>query len=226
MPVWDVQYTWCMKYYVPALLLLLVSPLVAAQNPSHLETAPTHFRWSERQAHELDYDHTIGKSSALTPAEKKSLIDSIVQTLKRNDDDEMTPRARTRLASGTRIEFADLNGDGQREIIAQANGLGPCGGTGNCVFWIFQLTPTGTKVLLDSTLAGGLRFELVTVRPWNTNGYKDIVLASHSSATSRNIAWFKYANGKYRPSACFYLSWIGDHGEPLKSPDISAESCR
>lgn len=208
------------------MLLLLVSPFVAAQDTSHLETAPTHFRWSERQAHELDYDHTIANSSALTPAEKKSIIDAIVKTLKGDDDDEMTASERMHLASETRIEFVDLNSDGKSEIIAQANGLGPCGGTGNCVFWIFQLTPTGTKVLLDSTLAGGPRFELVTVRPWNTNGYRDVVLASHSSATARNIAWYRYANGKYRPSACFYLSWIGDHGESLRNPDISAESCR
>jgi hypothetical protein len=215
-----------MKSCAPLFLLLLVSPFVAAQNTALLETAPRHFRWSQRQAHELDYDRTIRKSTNLTSAEKKSLIDAIVQTLKREDDDvDMTARELIDLASETRVEFVDLRSDGQREVIAQANGLGPCGGTGNCVFWIFQLTPGGAKVLLDTTLAGGVRFELLTVRPWMTNGFKDIVLASHSSATARNIWWFRSTNGKYRPSTCYYPSWIGDHGEFLKNPDISSEPC-
>jgi len=215
-----------MKFCVSLFLLLLVHPFVAAQNAASVETAPRHFRWSQPQAHELDYDRTIRKSTTLTPAEKKSLIDAIVQTLKREGDDEqMTERELIDLASETRVELVDLNGSGQLEVIAQANGLGPCGGTGNCVFWIFQLTPSGARVLLDTTLTGGVRFELLTVRPWMTNGFKDIVLASHSSATARNIWWFRYANGKYTPSTCYYLSWIGDHGEPLKNPDISNEPC-
>jgi hypothetical protein len=214
-----------MKSCVLVSLLMILFPFVAAQNTPRLETPPIHFRWSERQAHELDDDHTIRNSTALTPPEKKSITDAIIQTLKREDDEDMTATERIRLASETRVEFVDLDGDGLPEVIAQADGLGPCGGTGNCVFWIFKLTPSGTKVLLDSTLTGGTRFELVTVRPWTTNGYRDIVLASHSSATARNITWFRFADGKYRPSACYYLSWIGDAGRPIKSPDISSESC-
>jgi hypothetical protein len=213
-----------MKRIIPALLLMLVASFVTAQNSTIPRAAPSHFRWSERQAHELDYNRTIRNSTALTLVEKKSLIDLVVQTLKR-DDKDMTEDERFQLASETRIEFVDLNGDGRPEIIAQANGLGPCGGTGNCIFWIFQLTPNGTSVLFDSTLAGETIYELVTVRPWRTNGFNDIVLASHSSATARNIVWLRYANGSYRPSACYYLSWIGDHGESLKIPDISSSPC-
>jgi hypothetical protein len=213
-----------MKRIIPALLLLLVASFVTAQRSTISRAAPSHFRWSERQAHELDYDHTIHNSTALTPEEKKSFIDLIVQTLKRIDE-EMTDDERFKLASETRIEFVDLNGDGRPEVIAEANGLGPCGAS-NCVFWIFQLTPSGTKVLLDSTLDGGTIYELVTIRPWMTNGFKDIVLASHSSATARNIVWYRYTNGSYRPSHCYYLSWIGDHGEPLENPDISNSQCQ
>jgi hypothetical protein len=215
-----------MKSSVTAFLLLLLPAFVVAQNTSPSESAPSYFRWSERQAHELDYDHTIRKSTVLTPEEKKSLIDAIVQTLKRDEEDDLTESEQLHLASETRIEFVDLNGDGRPEVIAQANGLGPCGGTGNCIFWVFQLTLSGARVLLDSTLAGRTTFELVTVRPWMTNGFADIVLASHSSATARNITWFRYANGRYRPSACYYLSRVGDRGEPLKDPDISSEPCR
>jgi hypothetical protein len=214
-----------MKQFIPVLLLMFVASFVTAQNSSKFRTAPNHFRWSERQAHELDYNHTIHNSTVLTPEEKKSLIDVIVQTLKRVDED-MTDDERFKLAPETRIEFVDLNGDGRPEVIAQANGLGPCGGTGNCIFWVFQLMPSGTRVLLDSTLEGGITFELVTVRPWMTNGFNDIVLASHSSATARNIVWFRYTNGSYRPSRCYYLSWIGDHGESLNNPDISNSPCQ
>jgi len=213
-----------MKRIIPVSLLLFVASFMIAQNTSISTSAPTHFRWSEHNAHELDYDRTIRNSTALSAAGKKSLIDVIVQTLKR-DDDDITKDKQYQLASETRIEFVDLNGDGRPEIIAQANGLGPCGGTGNCIFWIFQLTPNGTKVLFDSTLAGQTIYELITIRSWMTNGFKDIVLASHSSATARNLLWLRYANGSYRSSVCYYLSWIGNHGESLDNPDISSQPC-
>jgi hypothetical protein len=88
----------------------------------------------------------------------------------------MTEKQARVLAGETRGELVDLNGDGKPEIIAQANGLGPCGGTGNCIFWIFERTADGLRPLLNTNDQTRVTFEKILIRPWSTNGYKDIVL--------------------------------------------------
>jgi len=129
------------------------------------------------------------------------------------------------LAEETRIELVDLNGDGKPEIIAQANGLGPCGGTGNCIFWVFERTADGLKLLLNTNDRSQLTFENILIRPWSTNGYRDIVLGSHSNASSRNLVWFQFTRGAYRIHGCYYSTWIGEDGRPLNTPAVWSEKC-
>ena len=190
---------------------------------------PEHFRWSEAKASEIDSRHTIQSAGGLTPDQKRRLTDAVVTRLKSHPSLEeflegMPASAIRKLASDTRVKLVDLNGDGRPEIIAQANGLGPCGGTGNCIVWIFQWAPTGVKVLLD-TLDHEAGFQVITVRPWSTNDFRDIVLGSHSSATTRNLVWYRYKDGAYRSWKCYLLSRVGEKGEPLSNPTISPESC-
>ena len=155
--------------------------------------------------HELNYSHTIKKAADLSPQEKKALFDAILVQLRQDSArdelmfEDITERQLRRLAADTRIEFVDLSGKGSREVIAQGNGLGPCGATGNCIVWIFQMTTEGAKLLLDSSRDEGA-FEEVVIRPWSTNGFRDIVLGTHDSASDRTLVWYKYANGG-----------IGDH---------------
>ena len=197
------------------------------QEVPNTTATPAHFRWSETQAHELDYGRTIRKSVDLSLADKAALTNAIVLQLKKDNDsvEDLTEKQVRELAEETRVELVDLNGDGKPEIVAQANGLGPCGGTGNCIFWIFERTADGLKLLLDTDDRSQVIFEKILIRPWSTNGYRDIVLGSHSNATSRSLVWFQFMRGAYRIHACYYSTWIGDDGQALNKPAIWQEQC-
>jgi len=220
-----------MKALVIAFLLLNVAGGISAQEAHSTQDAPFHFRWSRRDARELDYKQTIQTSAALTPGEKRLLLEAVLHKLREQRErseqqfEDISDRQLRTLAANTRIELIDLNGDGARDVIAQANGLGPCGGTGNCIVWIFELRPEGIQILLDSMKDRADAFEVVTVRPWSTNGYKDIVLGSHISATERLLVSFRYSRGAYRQSACYYSTWTGAGGKRLTNPDISLYAC-
>ncbi len=219
-----------MKTTVIASLVLGFAAISSAQDTSSSKDSQNHFLWSERTAHELDYGHTIKTAADLTPTERQALLEAVLAQLKRSSvRDELmfegiTERQLQRLAVKTRIELVDLTGNGSREVIAQANGLGPCGATGNCLIWVFQMAPDGIRLLLDSGAREGA-FEMVTVRPWSTNGFRDIVLGTHDSASDRTLVWYKYANGSYRRSSCYNSTWMS-YGQPLKSPDISPSKCK
>lgn len=191
---------------------------------------PEHFRWSEDKATQLDPHHTIQSAADLTPEQKDLLTDAVTTRLKgyRGLDVVLGKLSQTQLrqlAADTRVELVDLNGDGVPEVIAQATGMGPCGGSGNCIVWIFQWTQNGVRVLLDS-LENEAGFEVITVRPWSTNGFKDIVLGSHSTSTMRNLVWYRYAaDGIYRSWKCYFESRLGDNGKTLNNPALSLESC-
>ncbi len=211
----------------------LLSVVVASSMLLHAQQMPppsaplARFSWSETQAHELDHSRTIREAPDLSAAEKTALTNAVVLQMKRDDDlvEDLTERQVRVLAEETRVELVDLNGDGKPEIIAQANGLGPCGGTGNCIFWIFEQTADGLKLLLDTNDRSEVTFEKILIRPWSTNGFRDIVLGSHSNATNRNLVWFQFAHGAYRIHACYYLTWIGERGHALNTPEIWQEKC-
>ena len=213
-------------------LMTLCTTLAAGvhgQKESSRIEGPEHFRWSEAKAHEIDHNHTIKSASDLTPKQKNELIEAVLKQLKSHKSlneffQDMSNLQLRDLAASTRVELVDLNGDGRPEVIAQANGLGPCGETGNCIFWIFQLNSGGVKLLLDSfdSEAG---FDVITVRPWSTNGFRDLVLGAHINASDRDLVWYKYAKGRYGRWKCYYSSSQTEKSEPLKSSVIRPFNC-
>jgi hypothetical protein len=216
-----------MSSHVVFYFLLAIATLTQAQTGVRATTpsASRNFRWSEFSSHELGYDHILKKASDIAPIDKLKLASAILRQLKGDrtlDDDlkDLTKAQLHELVENTRIELVDLNGDGRPEYIAQANGLGPCGGTGNCLFWIFRSTPTGVKVLLVSS-----RFEKIAIRSSTTGGYKDIVLGSHVSASERNLVWYKFRDGRYRKHACYYMRSMSSNMTLLSSPDIDQVPC-
>jgi hypothetical protein len=110
----------------------------------------------------------------------------------------------------TRIKLVDLNNDGIAEVLAQAYGLKEgCGGTGNCSFWVFQKTATGFKKLLDTRGKDGVGgIQLITIETSRTNGFSDLVLATHDSASERTLLVYRYRKGQYRYSECYNASWV------------------
>jgi hypothetical protein len=207
----------------------LLVPFSLGQGRAPRVEGPEHFRWSEASAHELDHKYTIRSAVGLSPRQRENLTKAVLQQLKRHKSLDsffvgMPEQKLVELAANTRIERMDLNGDGNPEVLAQANGLGPCGGTGNCIFWIFAMSSGGVKVLLD-TFDSEAGFEVIAIRPWSTNGFKDLVVGAHQSAGSRGLVWYKYAGGAYRRWRCYNLTGQGESGMPVKGSAIAQADC-
>lgn len=187
-----------------------------------------HFYWSEKKAHELDYEHTIATAHELSPVEREKLLAFMFNRfrIRPSEHDEAMfediPDDQLRkLAADTRIEFVDLNGDRTREIIAQGNGLGPCGGTGNCIVMVLQNTRTGWKTLLDTHVQFGGGFEKIRVLATSTNGYRDIVIAAHDSACDRTASVLTYDKKQYRERECYHINQCTVLGDArLPKPEI------
>ena len=94
-----------------------------------------------------------------------------------------------------------------------------CSPTGNCPFWLFRKTKHSYKLLL---YAEGI--QSFTIERTRTNGFRDIVLAMHGSATESQLTLYKYANGAYHDVACYDANWTvleGDTIRELKEPRIT-----
>jgi hypothetical protein len=189
-----------------------------------------HFYWSETKAHELDYKHTIATADELSPVERKNLLAFMFNRFRSRPkehqesmfegipDDQLR-----RLAANTRIEFVDLNGDETRQIIAQGNGIGPCGATGNCIVMLLEKTLTGWKTLLDTHAQFGGGFEKIRMLDTFTNGYRNIVLADHDSACKRTASVLTYDKKRYRERECYHISSCTAGGTArLPKPEIEA----
>jgi hypothetical protein len=195
------------RYLVALMSLALFSITVAVG-----QDGPTQrFRWSERLVHELSYRNTIATTKDLTGKERASVLAFVLDRFQHpinTHDVEMfadIPADQMRkLAADTRIELVDLDGDGKNEVIAQGNGLGPCGGTGNCIVLILRITSSGIDRLLDSRSGEhGGGFEKIRVMDTTTNGFHDVVLASHVSSSERTLEVFRFVGGKYSQSDCY-----------------------
>ncbi|MGO9776312.1 MAG: hypothetical protein ACLQGT_14365 [Terracidiphilus sp.] len=215
------------------LLILLAACFAAlAQTTSRAprsSATPEHFRWSEMLAHELDYKHTVRNAKDLSLPEKDAIILFIFHQMVLDGDTEglsgdMTKRQIREYAESVRVEVVDLKGDGTREILAQAPAIPLCGATGNCSFWVFEFAEGRMRVILDNGKFGN-GYEKVIVRPWFTNGYKDIVLGAHISADDRALDVYQYRTGMYRVSACYGTTMVGDTGQFLDRPAVFSRKC-
>ncbi len=182
-----------------------------AQTPSSVRTSEEHFRWSRRKAQELGYDQTIRRSSELSPDKKASLIEAIAAEIRPfNADLQISSERELReLSAKTRIKLVDLNDDGVVEVLAQANDFkAGCGGTGNCPFWVFQETATGFRKLLETRGKDGIGgVEVLTVAALRTNGFNDLVLGAHDSASEMTLFVYRFRDGQYRVSECYDADW-------------------
>ncbi|HXN49529.1 MAG TPA: hypothetical protein VN893_22955 [Bryobacteraceae bacterium] len=182
-----------------------------AQTPPSVRTSEEHFRWSRRKAQELGYDQTIRRSSELSPNKKASLIDAIAAEIRpfKADLEIHSERELRALSANTRVKLVDLNEDGVAEVLAQANDFkAGCGGTGNCPFWVFQETPAGFRKLLDTRGKDGIGgIEVFTVAAGRSNGFNDLVLGAHDSASERTLFVYRFRDGQYRVGECYDADW-------------------
>ena len=82
-------------------------------------------------------------------------------------------------------------------------------------------TENGYKLLsVDHEMLG----QLITVENTHSNGFNDLVIAFHDSASEKTLNVYHYQNGLYHESACYDANWeSSDEGSLhyLKHPTIT-----
>lgn len=200
-----------MKNVFAALVVLIVTCIpCVTQKPPAKQT--TRFDWNWRDVQYLG-EQTVATSNDIGPDERSALVEALVAQF-RGD-----PNARESAAQ-TRIKLVQLNGNGAPEIAAQASGERSCSPTGNCPFWVFQKHGAGYKLILEKGAAQGFG-----VQPTRTNGFSDLVLTMHGSATEEDLYVYQFLDGRYRQTGCYEANWtsLSKEGEyrDLKEPKIT-----
>jgi hypothetical protein len=173
------------------------------------------FHWDSEGSHELVRKNAIRFSKELSPGDRSLLLHAIAARLRPNLDIH-SEKQLLDAAADTRIELVDLDKDGKLEVIAQSWADETCGATGNCLFWIFKKTDRGYKTILN----GGA--QVFTVEETSTNGFRDITLGLHDSATRSELHPYRFGDGRYRKRGCFDANWVKEIGGPtLKKPIIT-----
>jgi hypothetical protein len=202
-----------------ALLMAVTTTISVGQQRAKVQARP--FHWNAKDWQDLGGDDRVSQLKTLTPAERKEILAALVQEFSPNkgEADTRTEKESLKMAEDTRVKLVDLNGDGIPEVIAQASGNEQCSPTGNCSFWVFTRSDHGLKLILD-----GHVIQTFTIQPTRTNGFSDLVLGMHGSATDQTLFVYRYVDGRYSRSACYDADWIRmvrDEPQELKNPLIT-----
>lgn len=199
---------------------LLVTCLLLTQAATTAK-APASFHWEWKNWQELLAAQSL-RNAKVTNAEKAALASAIQDQLRPEMADlEISSESQLEEAAlDTRIKMIDLNGDGTPEVVAQ--GMSGCGATGNCSFWVFRKTGDHYELILNGY------GETFTIQKESTNGFKDIVVASHSSATDSGVTLFRYKDGSYHEAGCYEANFAPlDDGvrDDSKEPRMTPKGC-
>jgi|SRR5579859_6201352 len=203
-----------------AFLWITTSIVFAQQLPSN-KAEFKWLQWDAEHLRSLDSGDAVGVTRGLTIAERQELIRSF-ETALRPSVKELSLSSKEELhkavVENTRIEKLDLNGDGAAEVIVQGVGeVWGCSPTGNCPLWILLKTPSGYKTIVDSV---GQSFSVMKTR---TNGFRDLVVGMHGSATSQELKLYSYKNGRYVKAGCYEAGWavlVNGEMQALEQPVI------
>jgi len=181
----------------------------------------TRFHWDSHAWQELSWKDWLERARIRT-ADRGKIADVITEILKTKsqDYDLDTNEKLNEAVSRTRVKEIDLDGDGVPEIVAQ--GYVGCSATGNCPLWIFQRIGKSYSPLLETE---GQTF---TIQKHSTNGYRDIVVSFHGSATQSGLTDYRYSEGQYVAAGCYNAEWEvleGDKVVELKVPRITPFAC-
>jgi hypothetical protein len=181
------------------------------------------FHWDSDDNKELTANESLSNAK-IGEADKRAIAMAIIRQLYPRRKN-VTPEAQAKFlkaALATRVEMTDLNGDGVAEVVAQGMGDEDCSPTGNCPLWIFQKVGNEYRLVLRSF---GQSF---TIQKTNTNGYRDVVISMHDSATESELKEYQFSGGMYRKVGCFDAEWEipeGDEVQQSKEPRITQFAC-
>ena len=192
----------------------------AASQVSEQASANAHFQWNWRDWQELTGEQSLRKAK-LTDQRRKAIASAIADEIRpmMADLEIQSETELQKAALDTRVKMIDLNGDGVPEVVAQ--GMVNCGATGNCPFWVLRKMKRGYELILEGEA------QTFTIQNSSSNGFRNIVLSRHGSASSGDLTLYQFKEGVYRDVSCYnYESAVleGDKVRELKEPRIT--SCR
>ncbi|HKD84603.1 MAG TPA: hypothetical protein VKB58_07630 [Terriglobales bacterium] len=176
------------------------------------------FDWNWRsQATIGRNDPSVGNTSKLTEQERFALINAIVVRLDKPMAERGYDNDRIReIASTSRLRFVDLGGEGKTLVFATSLGLeGGCDALSNCPLWIFRHGDEGYVSVLDTVGAS------YTIQPTSTNGFSDLVIMRHESASESHLTLYSYADGKYSEAGCYIAHWPAPKDGDIQDPEIA-----
>jgi hypothetical protein len=202
---------------LPIILICFCELLCSAQSAS------TRFRWNWRK-NETDDWQSVSKSKTLSPKDRAALIDALVAQFRPSVSKMSDQEVREFVATQIRVKAVDLGGHGPTEYLALSSDHEGCSPTGNCEAWVFKQTKDGYSKILHRTAT-----QTFTIQPTITNGFHDLVLGQHGSATDAGLTLYRFDGAKYRRLACYDANceYLGKDGEyhSLKEPRITPTIC-
>lgn len=193
---------------IAALTVVVVCALVLAAD----------FDWNWRSQETIGRnDPSVGNTSRLTEDERFALINAVVVRLDKPMAERGYDNERIReIASTTRLRFVDIGGEGKTLVFATSLGLeGGCDALANCPLWIFRHGDDGYVSVLDTVGAS------YTIQPTSANGFSDLVIMRHESATESHLTLYSYADGKYNEAGCYTAHWSAPKDGEIQDPEIA-----
>ncbi|HZQ44900.1 MAG TPA: hypothetical protein VFA99_16725 [Acidobacteriaceae bacterium] len=111
-----------------------------------------------------------------------------------------------------------LNLGGSSALAVQPDGGELCGATGNCSFWVIDLSRR--RVLLRADGIQGY-----AVDPAKPRSVPDIVTATHESSTEYEKIHWVFLNGRYERQSCATVDYADRSGAQLPQPKVTPHSC-
>jgi len=175
------------------------------------------FEWNFRNQQVIGRsDSSLGNTSRLSEGQRNELIDAVVLRLQKPMAEHGYDDQRIReIASTTRLRFVDLD-DGKPVIFATSLGIeGGCDALNNCPLWIFRQDGDGYVSMLDSFGAS------YTVQPDKNDGFADLVIARHTSASETTLTLYRYSDGRYQDAGCYKAVFLPPKDGEIQDPEVN-----
>jgi hypothetical protein len=92
-------------------------------------------------------------------------------------------------AKSVKVQLVDLNGDGKAELLVPLN---DCSNGANGPLFVYRQTSRAYVLLLEAT------GQEMTPQQAVTNGYRDLEVVGHTSASEQAVDVYKFIRGRYR----------------------------
>lgn len=178
--------------------------------------------WVVPKLHEISWKQTIGSgkvklSVAETALLKHASAKIIAACVK--DPGPGDPKTARGLFEHLRVGRVGIGPGGKRALLVQGNGVCMCGAVGNCPMWVVG---SGSEPRL---LLGAVGVQMFAFGKSGADGYFDLVLGSHDSASEFFVERFHFGGRKYEREGCALLDYASPAGRLYPRPRISPSPC-